>query len=175
MPNWVMITGSITSRPLYPRKIDPRYPLNRRILEQVCMFWVKFCCPCWVQNPASPISQSRHFNDSTILAPNNIYLYIYIYIYIYLIQKLLSSQTVRTSVLFSKWPTFTSLPIGHYSSWRHRFTLLLGVNVKTLVLQASSNYKKLYAVLSYLGPFTFCTCILICLVSIIASFKLSYV
>jgi len=102
MQNWVMITGSITSRPLYPRKIDPRYPLNRRILEQVCMFWVKFCCPCWVQNPASPISQSRHFNDSTILAPNNIYLYIYIYIYIHLFNSeiALQSDSKNFSVIF---------------------------------------------------------------------------
>ena len=38
-----------------------------------------------------------------------------------------------------------------------------------------NNYKKLYAVLSYLGVFTFCTCILICLVCIVASFKLSCV
>jgi len=37
------------------------------------------------------------------------------------------------------------------------------------------NYKKLYAVLSYLGVFTFCTCIIICLVCIVASFKLSCV
>jgi len=37
------------------------------------------------------------------------------------------------------------------------------------------NYKKLYAVLSYLAVFTFCTCILICLVCFVASFKLSFV
>ena len=36
-----------------------------------------------------------------------------------------------------------------------------------------NNYKKLYTVLSYLGVFTFCTCcILICLLCIVASFKL---
>ena len=39
-----------------------------------------------------------------------------------------------------------------------------------------NNYKKLYTVVSYLGDFTFCTCcILICLVCIVASFKLSCV
>ena len=39
-----------------------------------------------------------------------------------------------------------------------------------------NNYKKLYAVVSYLGVFTFCTCcILICLVCIVAGFKLSCV
>jgi len=32
--------------------------------------------------------------------------------------------------------------------------------------------KELNAVLSYLGVLTFCTCILICLVCIVASFKL---
>jgi len=38
-----------------------------------------------------------------------------------------------------------------------------------------NNYKKLYAVLSCMGVFNFCTCILICLVCIVASFKLSCV
>jgi len=39
-----------------------------------------------------------------------------------------------------------------------------------------NNYNKLYTVLSCLGVFTFCTCcILICLVCIAASFKLSCV
>ena len=38
-----------------------------------------------------------------------------------------------------------------------------------------NNYKKLYAVLSCIGVFNFCTCILICLVFIVASFKLSCV
>ena len=40
-----------------------------------------------------------------------------------------------------------------------------------------NNYNKLYTVLSGLGVFTFCTCckILICLVCIVASFKLSCV
>ena len=34
------------------------------------------------------------------------------------------------------------------------------------------NYRKLYTVLSYLGVFTFCTRILICLACIVASFVL---
>ena len=63
-----------------------------------------------------------------------IYIYIYIYIFIYLIQKLLSSGTVSTSKLFSKYPAFKSLPRGHKSAWRCRFSLLLRVNVETLVL-----------------------------------------
>jgi len=38
------------------------------------------------------------------------------------------------------------------------------------------SYKKLYAVLSYLGVFTFCRCcFLICLVCFVASFKFSCV
>jgi len=36
-------------------------------------------------------------------------------------------------------------------------------------------YKKLYTVLSYMGVFTFCTYILICLVCIVVSFKFSCV
>jgi len=44
------------------------------------------------------------------------------------------------------------------------------------VLISLKNYKKLYTVLSCLGVFSFCTCcILICLVCIVASFKLSFV
>jgi len=48
-----------------------------------------------------------------------------------------------------------------------------GENVSELMIGGGDNYKKLYTVLSYLGVFTFCTCcILICLVCIVASFKL---
>ena len=50
-----------------------------------------------------------------------------------------------------------------------------GESVSELMIK-KTNYKKLYAVLSYLGVFTFCSCcILICLVCIVASFKLSCV
>ena len=43
-------------------------------------------------------------------------------------------------------------------------------------LMIKKNYKKLYTVLSYLGVFTFFTCcILICLMCIVVSFKLSCV
>jgi len=50
-----------------------------------------------------------------------------------------------------------------------------GESVSELMI-VKNNYKKLYTVLSYLGVFTFCTCcILICLVCIVASFKLSCV
>ena len=43
-----------------------------------------------------------------------------------------------------------------------------------LVIGKKNNNKKLYTVLSYWGDFTFRTCkILICLVCIVASFKLS--
>jgi len=52
-----------------------------------------------------------------------------------------------------------------------------GESVSELIIWGvgeGNNYKKLYAVLSYLGVFTFCTCcIRICLVCIVASFKLS--
>ena len=48
-----------------------------------------------------------------------------------------------------------------------------GESVSELMIKNS--YKKLYTVLYYLGVFTFCTCyILICLVSFVASFKLSF-
>jgi hypothetical protein len=41
------------------------------------------------------------------------------------------------------------------------------------VMIKKTNFKKLYAVLFYLGVFTFCTCcIQICLVCIVAIFKL---
>ena len=52
-----------------------------------------------------------------------------------------------------------------------------GESVSELMIgEKKNNYKKLYAVLSYLDGFTFCTCcILICLVCIVASFKLSCV
>jgi len=55
-------------------------------------------------------------------------------IFIYLIQMLLSNGTVSTSEFFSKCPAFKFLPRGHCSSWRCWFSLLLGVNVETLVL-----------------------------------------
>ena len=46
-------------------------------------------------------------------------------------------------------------------------------SVSELMIE-KNNYKKLYTVLSYLGVFTLCTCcIVICLVCIVASFKLS--
>jgi hypothetical protein len=49
-----------------------------------------------------------------------------------------------------------------------------GESVSELTIK--KNNKKLYTVLSCLGVFTFCTCcILICLVYIVASFKLSCV
>jgi len=47
--------------------------------------------------------------------------------------------------------------------------------VSELTIGGRDNYNKLYAILSYLGVFTFCICILICLVCIVASFKLSCV
>jgi hypothetical protein len=51
-----------------------------------------------------------------------------------------------------------------------------GESVSELMIGGGGeNYKKLYALLSYVGVFTFCTYILICLVCIVASFKLSYV
>jgi len=51
-----------------------------------------------------------------------------------------------------------------------------GESVSELVIGEKNNNKKLYTVLSYLGDFTFRTCkILICLVCIVASFKLSCV
>ena len=53
-----------------------------------------------------------------------------------------------------------------------------GENVSELVIgKKKTNNKKLHTVLSYLGVFTFCTCckILICLMCIVASFKLSCV
>jgi len=56
------------------------------------------------------------------------------YIFKHLIQMLLSSGTVSTSKFISICPAFKFLPRGHYSSWRWRFSLLLGVNVETLVL-----------------------------------------
>ena len=50
-----------------------------------------------------------------------------------------------------------------------------GESVSELMI-GKKNYKKLYAVLSYLGVSTFCTCcILICLVCIVASFKLTVI
>ena len=55
-------------------------------------------------------------------------------IFIYLIQMLLSSGMVSTTKFISKYPAFKFLPRGHCSSWRWRFSLLLGVNVETLVL-----------------------------------------
>jgi len=51
-----------------------------------------------------------------------------------------------------------------------------GESVSELMIVKKHSYKKLYKVLSCLGVFTFCTCcILICLVCIVASFKLSCV
>jgi len=51
-----------------------------------------------------------------------------------------------------------------------------GESVSELMIGGGgNNYKKLHAVLSYLRVFTFCTCILIFLVCIVASFKLSCV
>ena len=51
-----------------------------------------------------------------------------------------------------------------------------GESVSELMIGKRNHYKKLYAVLSCLGVFTFCTCcILICLVCIVASFQLSCV
>ena len=49
-----------------------------------------------------------------------------------------------------------------------------GESVSELVIGKKNNNKKLYTVLSCWGVFTFCTCckILICLVCIVASFKL---
>jgi len=44
-----------------------------------------------------------------------------------------------------------------------------------MIGSGGDNYKKLYGVLTYLGVFIFWTCILICLVCIVASFKLSCV
>jgi len=41
------------------------------------------------------------------------------------------------------------------------------------MIGGGDNYKKLCALLSYLGVFTFRTCILICLVCIVANFKLT--
>jgi len=65
-----------------------------------------------------------------VLLQGDLYLYL---IYIYLTQMLLSSGTVSTSKFFSKCPAFKFLPRGHCSSWGCRFSLLLGVNVETLV------------------------------------------
>ena len=52
-----------------------------------------------------------------------------------------------------------------------------GESVSELVIGGGgwNNYKKLYAVLSYLDVFTFCTYILIFLVCIVACFNLSNV
>ena len=50
-----------------------------------------------------------------------------------------------------------------------------GESVSELMIGGRDNYKKLYAVRSYLGAFNFYTCILICLVCIIANFRLSCV
>ena len=51
-----------------------------------------------------------------------------------------------------------------------------GESMSQLMIEKKNDYKKLYTVLSYLGVFTFVTCcVLICLVCIFASFKLSYV
>jgi hypothetical protein len=48
-----------------------------------------------------------------------------------------------------------------------------GERMSELMIGEKNNYKKLYTVLSYLGIFTLCTCcILICLVCIVAPFKL---
>jgi len=63
-----------------------------------------------------------------------IYIYIYIYIFIYLIEELLSIGAVSNSKLFSRCPAFKYLPRDHYSLQSYIFYLLLGVNVKTLVL-----------------------------------------
>jgi len=52
-----------------------------------------------------------------------------------------------------------------------------GESVSELMIVKKNNYKKLHTVLSCLGVFNFCACckILICLVCIVASFKLSCV
>ena len=49
-----------------------------------------------------------------------------------------------------------------------------GESVSELMIVKKNNYKKLYTVLSCLGIFSFCTCILICLVCFVAGFKLSF-
>jgi len=52
-----------------------------------------------------------------------------------------------------------------------------GESVSELMIGKITNHNKLYTVLSWLGVFTFCACckILICIVCIVASFKLSCV
>jgi len=64
-----------------------------------------------------------------------------------------------------------------YRSSKWREVKDWGESVSELVIRKKNSNKKLYTVLSYLGVFTFCTCykILICLVCIVASFKLSCV
>ena len=63
-----------------------------------------------------------------------------------------------------------------YRSSKWREVKDWGESVDELMIEKKNSYKKLYTVLSYLGVFTFCTrSILICLVCIVASFKLSCV
>ena len=72
--------------------------------------------------------------------------------------------SIRSRVLF-KAPLSSEKLLTPDSEWINDFFFGGG----------GGNYKKLYTALSYLGVFPFCTCckILICLVCIVASFKLS--
>ena len=85
--------------------------------------------------PSHTVTNSKEYtytsNPPLGLLQGDLYLYL---IYIYLIEMLLSSGTVSNSKFFSKCPAFKFLPRGHCSSCGCRFSLLLGVNVETLVL-----------------------------------------
>jgi len=100
---------------------------------------VRYCVTSMTSPPPLPtVKDSKEYTYTSTpplglrgLLQSVPYLYL---IYIYLNQMLLSSRTVSTSKFFSKCPAFKFLPRGHCSSWRCRFSLLLGVNVETLVL-----------------------------------------
>jgi len=97
---------------------------------------VRYCVTSMTSPPPLPtVKDSKEYtytsNPPLGLLQGDLYLYL---IYIYLIEMLLSSGTVSNSKFFSKCPAFKFLPRGHCSSCGCRFSLLLGVNVETLVL-----------------------------------------
>jgi len=73
-------------------------------------------------------------------------------------------------ILFRLWNRQAILNLPYSVGTKH-----LNMPLRTEIVNGSTQYAKLYAVLSYLGVFTFCICILISLVCIVASFKLSCV
>jgi len=128
-----MITCCLTSQPLYPRGRDPDTLWIGGWSGAACSGQTSSASTAF-RTPLFAVCSMVTYTDYIILAPNDLYIYIYIYIFIYLIEELLSIGAVSNSKLFSRCPAFKYLPRDHYSLQSYIFYLLLGVNVKTLVL-----------------------------------------